>query len=160
MVSRSEVSIMSLKQQIDADLKQAMLSGDKTLTTTLRGLKSAILYAEVATGERQQGLDDAAILQLLTKEAKKRQESADLYRQGGSEERAETELREKEVISRYLPTQLTDDELDGIVDEVLSEYDVVSPKLMGPVIAEVKQKVGVAADGARVAVKVKGKLGL
>lgn len=149
---------MGLKQQIDADLKQAMLRGDKTLTTTLRGLKSVILYAEVASGERQQGLDDQTIVQLLTKEAKKRQESADLYQQGGNQERAEAELQEKEVINRYLPVQLTDVELNSVIDEVLGEYDTVNPSIMGPVIAKVKQKVGATAEGNRIAISVKGKL--
>lgn len=68
-----------LKQRIDQDLKQALLGGDKVLATTLRGLKSVILYAEVAKGVREQGLDDEEILRLLAKEAKKRQESADLF---------------------------------------------------------------------------------
>lgn len=149
---------MGLKQRIDADLKQAMLSGDKTLTTTLRGLKSAILYAEVASGERQQGLNDVAIVQLLTKEAKKRQESADLYRRGGNQERAAAELQEKEVITRYLPAQLSDTELDNVIDEVLSDYNTVDSSIMGPVIAKVKQKVGATAEGARIAARVKGKL--
>lgn len=70
---------MTISEQIDADLKQAMLAGDKTLVTTLRGLKSVILYEEVAKGLRDTGLDDDAVITLFSKEAKKRQESADLY---------------------------------------------------------------------------------
>lgn len=149
---------MGLKQQIDADLKQAMLAGDKTLTTTLRGLKSVILYAEVALSKREEGLDDQSIVQLLTKEAKKRQESADLYRQGGDPVRADAELQEKEVIARYLPPQLDDEELERIIDRVIDEYDAVDAQAMGPIIAKVKQEAGAAADGARIAAKVKGKI--
>jgi uncharacterized protein len=89
---------MTIKEQIDRDLKAAMLGGDKVLTTTLRGLKSAILYAEVASNQREAGLPDNEIVNLLGKEAKKRQESADLYRQGGNNEKAEAELAEKSVI--------------------------------------------------------------
>jgi uncharacterized protein YqeY len=74
----------STKQQIDADLKTAMLAGDKTLVTTLRGLKSAILYVEVAENAREKGLPEDAVVAILQKEAKKRQESADLYLQGGN----------------------------------------------------------------------------
>src|SRR3954462_11571922 len=104
---------MSLKQQIDRDIKTAMLAGQKTLVTTLRGLKSTILYAEVAKGSREEGLSDPEAIELLAKEAKKRQESADLYKQGGSPERAEAELTEKQVIEQYLPKQLTEDELQA-----------------------------------------------
>ncbi len=86
---------MGLKQQIDADLKTAMLAGDKVLVTTLRGLKSVILNVEVAEGSRETGLADDKIISLLQKEAKKRQESADLYLQGGSVERQQAELAEK-----------------------------------------------------------------
>ncbi|MET0779310.1 MAG: GatB/YqeY domain-containing protein, partial [Candidatus Saccharimonadales bacterium] len=87
-----------LKQRIDQDLKVALLGGNKVLATTLRGLKSVILYAEVAKGVRDEGLGDDEIITLLAKEAKKRQESADLYEQGGSPERARLELDEKTVI--------------------------------------------------------------
>lgn len=75
-----------LKQKIEQDIKTAMLAGDKTLVMTLRGLKSAILYIEVAQGIRDTGLPDAEVIDLLAKEAKKRQESADLYKQGGNQE--------------------------------------------------------------------------
>lgn len=86
---------MSLKNQIDADIKVAMLAGEKTLVTTLRGLKSAILNVEVAKGLRETGLADSEITDILAKEAKKRQESADMYTQGNSPERAAAELTEK-----------------------------------------------------------------
>jgi len=89
---------MGLKQQIEDDLKTAMLAGDKTLVTTLRGLKSAILNIEVAKGARETGLPDSEITDILAKEAKKRKESADMYVQGASQERAEAELQEKTVI--------------------------------------------------------------
>src|SRR6185436_15726373 len=102
---------MSLKQQIDADIKQAMLGGDKVLTTTLRGLKSAILYVEVAKNKREEGLTDDEITEVLSKEAKKRQESADLYVQGGNQVKADEELVEKIVIEKYLPAQISEDEL-------------------------------------------------
>lgn len=149
---------MSLKERIDQDLKQAMLSGDKTLVTTLRGLKSVILYAEVASGNREQGLDDAAVTELLTKEAKKRQESADLYRQGGNEEKAQAELQEKTVIERYLPEQLDDAELAALVDETILSLGASGAQAMGQVIGAVKAKAGASADGARIAALVKERL--
>jgi len=146
---------MPLKQQIDADIKQAMLQGDKVLTTTLRGLKSAILYAEVAGNSREQGLSDNEIVVLLTKEAKKRQESADLYTQGGNSASASAELAEKEVISRYLPPQLSDQELSVVVEAAIAETGAQDMQAMGKVVGLVKQKVGATADGAKIAEAVK-----
>lgn len=147
-----------LKTQIDQDLKSALLAGDKDLATTLRGIKSVILYAEVAKGSRDEGLSDDEIIALLTKEAKKRQESADLYKKGGNEDRATAELREKDVIEKYLPAQLSDDELKALVDASVAELGVSSVQGMGQVIAAVKSKAGAAADGARIAALVKERL--
>lgn len=149
---------MSLKQQIDVDVKQAMLAGDKVLTTTLRGLKSAILYAEVSAGKREDGLTDAEVVDLLTKESKKRQESADLYVKGGNTEAASAELAEKEVIAKYLPEQLSDEALDALVTQTVADTGATSMQDMGKVIGIIKQKAGASADGARVAKIVKGKL--
>ncbi len=149
---------MPLKQQIDADLKQAMLSGNKVLTTTLRGVKSAILYAEVAAGKRETGLADDEIIGILSKESKKRQESADLYNQGGNAASAQAELAEKAVIDAFLPAQMSDDELVAVVQMAIVETGATTPQDMGKVIGCVKQKVGPAADGGRIAVAVKEKL--
>jgi|SRR5688572_23798694 len=147
-----------LKTQLDQDLKTALMAGDRTLATTLRGLKSVILYAEVAKGSREEGLSDEEIIGLLSKEAKKRQESADLYKQGGNEERAQAELAEKKVINGYLPQQMSDDELKQLVEEAVTELGATSMQGMGQVIAAVKQKAGAQADGSRIAVIVKERL--
>lgn len=149
---------MTIKEQIEQDIKSAMLAGDKTLVTTLRGLKSTVLYAEVANGSRGQGLSDEQVIELLSKEAKKRQESADLYHQGGDETRAAAELAEKEVIQQYLPAQLSDEQLIDIVDETIRTVGAIDARAMGQIIAAVKQKVGATADGARIAQLVKSKL--
>src|SRR5690242_11291625 len=105
-----------IKDRINQDLKAALLAGDKYLANTLRNLKSAILYEEVAQNKRETGLDDESVTRVLAKEAKKRQESADLYLQGKADERAENELREKAVIEKYLPKQLTEAELGAMID--------------------------------------------
>jgi len=144
-----------LKARIDQDLKTALLGGDKVLATTLRGLKSVILYAEVAQGLREQGLSDEQVVILLSKEAKKRQESADLYTQGGSKERADAELAEKKVIESYLPTQLSDEELSEVIHQTIQMLAVSGPSAMGQVIGAVKQKTAGQADGARIAQLVK-----
>ena len=147
-----------IKQQIEQDLKTALLSGDKIKATTLRGLKSAILYAEVASGKRAEGLNDEEIISVFTKEAKKRQESADLYVRGGSQERADAELKEKELIQQYLPEQLSDEKIAKIVDECLKELGPITIKDMGRVIGLVKSKAGATAEGSVVARIVKEKI--
>lgn len=147
-----------LKQQLEQDVKKALLAGDKELAMTLRSLKSVILYAEVAKGAREAGLGDEEIMALFSKEAKKRQESADLYKKGGDESRAAAELAEKAIIEAYLPKQLSDEELAAIVDEVVTELGVSGPQAMGQVIGQVKQKSANQADGARIAQLVKQRL--
>ena len=147
-----------LKARIDQDLKSALLTGDKVLVTTLRGLKSVILYAEVAKGSRDQGLSDEEIIALFSGEAKKRQESADLYQKGGNQEKAAAELAEKKVIESYLPSQLSDDELTAIVDRAITEMGAAGSGAMGQVIGAVKQKTTGQADGARIAQIVKARL--
>ncbi len=149
---------MTIKQQIDSDLKAAMLAGDKVLVTTLRGLKSTILYAEVAANKRDSGLSEEAITSLLQKESKKRQESANLYRQGGSPERADSEETEKKVIEQYLPASLSKEETIKLVDSAIAELGADSIAQMGKVIANVRSSSHGAADGALVAQLVKEKL--
>ena len=148
---------MNLKEQIEADLKTAMLAGEKTLVTTLRGLKSAILNVEVAKNARETGLPDSEITDILAKEAKKRQESADMYVTGNSPERAEAELTEKTVIEKYLPKQMNEAEIAAVIEEVTAEIGA-SPQQMGQIIGEVKARTAGAADGAIIARLVKEKL--
>ncbi len=149
---------MSIKEQIEQDLKQAMLGGDKTLTTTLRGIKSTILDAEIAKGVRDTGLSDEETIALLQKEAKKRQDSAGLFKQGGNIEKAQAELAEKRQIETYLPAQLSDSELSDIVEEAIKELGASGPQAMGQVIAQVKQRTGGKADGGRIATIVRERL--
>jgi uncharacterized protein len=147
-----------LNQRIEQDLKVAMLGGDKQRVTTLRGIKSVILYAEVAAGKREQGLSDEEIIALLVKEAKKRQESADLYQRGGRDDRAKAELEEKAIIELYLPKQLSDDDLRQLINGVIAASDPTMSQNMGMIIARVKQEAQGAADGGRIARFVKERL--
>lgn len=154
----------TIKDRLDADLKAAMLGGDKQRTEIIRGLKSVILYAEVANGSRETGgLDDTAVTALLAKESKKRQESADLYMQGGAADKADKELVEKSVIDSYLPAKLSDEELDQLVDATMAEFAedegrAATPGDMGKLIGAVKSKAGASADGAAIAKAVQAKL--
>lgn len=148
----------SIKQRLQDDVKSAMLAGDSLRLECLRGLKSVILYAEVAAGKRENGLDDDEILTLFAKESKKRQESADLYVQGGSQERADKELAEKAIIEEYLPAQLSQTELEAIIDEIVSQVKPAGLQQMGQVIGQVKSKVGNTAEGSIIAALVKERL--
>jgi len=151
---------MAIRQQIDDDLKAALLAKDGLKVDTLRGLKSAILYADVAAKARDTGgIPDDQVLNLLAKEAKKRQESADLYVQGGSQERADKELAEKAIIETYLPAQMSEAELTQIVEAVIAETGATDMQAMGKVIGAVKARAGNSADGAAVARIVKERLG-
>ena len=149
---------MAIKKKIEQDLKQAMLAGDKALVSTLRGLKSSILDVEIAKNKRNQGLDDEEVINLLQKEAKKRQESADLFAQGGNIEKQQAELTEKQVINDYLPAQMSEEELVKVIDEVISQTGGTGLQAMGQVIGAVKQKVGAQAEGAVIARLIKEKL--
>lgn len=149
---------MSLKQQIEDDLKTAMLAGDKTLVTTLRGLKSSILNVEVAKGSREQGLSDTEVIDVLTKQAKQRQESAEFFTQGGNPEKAEAELAEKGVIEKYLPEQVSEAEISAAIEKVIADTGAQGMQAMGQVIGAVKQQFGATADGSVIARLVKEKL--
>ncbi|HVV67029.1 MAG TPA: GatB/YqeY domain-containing protein [Candidatus Saccharimonadales bacterium] len=149
-----------LEERIEQDLKAALLARDSQKVTTLRGLKSVLLNEKVAKGKRESGLSDDEVLATLSKEAKKRQESADLYVQGGDQGRADAELSEKKIIEAYLPEQLSEEEIAAMVDDVIAQTGATGQQAMGQVIGQVKQKAGAAADGAVVARIVKEKLGI
>lgn len=148
----------SYVERINKDLKSALLAGDKARAEVLRGLKSAILYAEVAKGARGAGLPEEEVLAILSKEAKKRQESADLYIQGGNAERAAAEEAEKAIIETYLPRQLSEAEISNLIDEIEKDRGAVTKETMGATIAAVKQKSQGAADGAVIARLVRARL--
>lgn len=149
---------LTLEQQLEQDIKDALLSGDKTRATTLRGLKAVLLNVKVEKGKRDSGLSDDEVLAVFSKEAKKRQESADLYTQGGDPVRAEAELTEKAIINGYLPAQLSESEITALVEEVITQTGAAGPQAMGQVIGQVKAKAGAAADGALIARIAKEKL--
>ena len=145
-----------IETQLEQDIKTAMLAGAKDRVLTLKTIKSVLLSAKVAGGTRDSLLPDADVIALFSKEAKKRQESADLYKQGGNDVKAEAELSEKAIIETYLPAQLSAAEIIAIIDEVLAQLG--DKAAMGPVIGQVKARTNGAADGALIAKLVKEKL--
>jgi uncharacterized protein YqeY len=150
---------MTLKERLDKDLKTAMLAGDKTKVETLRGLKSVILYDEVAKSKKEEGLSDPEVISILQKEAKKRQESADLYQTGGNASRSEQELFEKSIIEEYLPKGLSEEETNKLIDKILTDLGNPDITKMGQIISLAKEQSGGTADGATLARLVKERLG-
>jgi uncharacterized protein len=148
---------MGIKQTIDADLKQALLSGDKAKSSSLKVIKSSILDQEIAKNKRDGGLDEQELIDMLQKEAKKRDDTAEIYRGAGDSERADAEKAESNLIRSYLPKQMDEEEVKAIVDEIVGS-DAVEMKDMGRLIGVVKAKTGNSADGAMIARLVKEKI--
>ncbi len=145
-----------IKQSIEADLKQAMLAGDKELTMTLRTIKSVILDAEISGGLREKGLKDDDVITLLLKESKKRVEASKIYKDAKEDEHANKELKESEIIGKYLPTMMGEDEIIEIAKEIIAGMgDAVGMQQMGQIIGQVKGKAGALADGSLIAKVVK-----
>lgn len=149
---------MALKQRINDEMKAALLGGNRFLGETLRNLKAAILNEEVATGKRDEGLTDDEIEKVIAREVKKRVESAKLYRENNRDDLAEPEEKELEILSIYLPQQMTEVELQALVVAKIKELGATGPQMMGQVIAAVKQQAGNTADGALIANIVKQEL--
>ena len=146
-----------LAEQIQSDLTAAMKARDELAKSVLRMALAAIKEARVS-GDELHDLADADVEALLAKEAKKREEAAAAFVDGGRPERAERELAEREVLARYLPAPLTDEELAAIVDEVLAGGGFDSPAQMGPAMKAVTAEVAGRRDGKAVSALVRARL--
>ena len=149
---------MALKEQINSDLKAALLGGDRFTGEVLRGLKSVILDEEVKQNKREEGLDDTTIEQLIAREIKKRHDSASQYEAAGRPELSETELKEAAVITAYLPTQVSKEDILVVIKKTISQLNVTNMAGMGQVIGAVKAELGNSADGSTIARLVKDAL--
>ncbi|MDX3078007.1 GatB/YqeY domain-containing protein [Streptomyces sp. NPDC088354] len=147
----------TLKQRLHDDLTAAIKGRDELVTSTLRLTLTAITKEEVA-GKEARELSDDEVLQVIGREAKKRREAAEAFEQGGRKESAERELAEGEVLAGYLPKQLDDAELAGIVSAAIKESGAEGPRAMGAVMKIVNPKVTGLAEGGRVAAEVKRQL--
>ena len=148
---------MALKEQLRADLTTAMKARDELTSATLRMVLTAVTTEEVA-GKQARELSDDDIVKVLTREAKKRREANDAYTQAGRDELAARELAELGVIERYLPQQLSDDEVAELVRAAVAEAGVSDPKAMGQVMKVLTPRVAGRADGAKVAAEVRRQL--
>jgi uncharacterized protein len=149
---------VSLKAQLDNDLKAALLGGDRFVADTLRGLKAVILNEEVAQGKRDEGLDDETVEKLVAREVKKRNESALTYDEAQRTDLAEAERAEADILSRYLPAQASEADIQKAVQRAIETLGVSGPAAMGQLIGAVKKELGNTADGAVVAKFVKDAL--
>lgn len=144
-----------LKDKLQADLKSALLSGDKERAEILRTLKGAILNEEIASGVREAGLDDEAMVTLMAKESKKRLEAADMYANAGAQDKADRELREKAIIEEYLPEQASEADIIAVIQKLANAAGGVTQQTMGRIIGQANQELKGRADGATIAGLVK-----
>ncbi|HLU60920.1 MAG TPA: GatB/YqeY domain-containing protein [Gammaproteobacteria bacterium] len=147
---------MALKQQILDDIKTAMRSGDKDRLGVLRMLSAAIKQREV---DERIELDDAQTLAVVEKMIKQRKESAEQYTTGGRAELAEKELAEIATLKQYLPEQLSDAEIDALIEETIAATGASGIKDMGKVMGELKPRVQGRADMGEVSKKIRARLG-
>lgn len=145
---------MSLKAQIDNDIKQAMLAKEKEKLEALRSIKSMILLAETDksnTGEISSDTEN----KLLMKAAKQRKESADIFLKEGREDLAKRELFQLEVISAYLPKQLSEDEIKTELAKIIAQVGGKGPQDMGKVMGTATKMLAGKADGKTISELVK-----
>jgi uncharacterized protein len=146
---------MSLKAKITDDMKAAMKGGEKDRLAVIRLVQAQIKQREV---DERIELDDAQVLAVLEKMQKQRRDSLDQFEKAGREDLAKVERYEITIIDAYLPTKLTDAELDALIDAAVAESGATSARDMGKVVALVKEKAAGRADMGAVAGKVKAKL--
>ena len=150
----------TFKEQLKTDLTVAMKARNEVETSTLRMAIAAIMNAEVA-GDSAVALTDQQVEDVLRAEAKKRAESADIYKQAGRSDSEHAERAELEILERYLPAAMSDSDLENVVDEQVAlaqSQGLTGPKAMGAVVKAVRNQVGANADGAKIANLVKAKL--
>jgi uncharacterized protein len=146
----------SLKERIDAELKEAMRSKDELGTSVLRMLKSAVKYKEVEPGGH--ALEDAGVLAVIQTLIKQRRDSVEQFRAGNRPELAEKEEREIARLQSYLPAQMSADELRAEVRAVIAQVGAKGPKDMGAVMKALMPRVQGKAEGKAVSDAVKAEL--
>lgn len=137
---------MSLKQQIDNDIKKAMLAKNKEELEALRSIKSLILLAETDKGASAEISSDVEN-KLLMKAAKQRKESADIFKEQNRSDLADKELFQLEVINRYLPKQLSEQEIENVVKSIIQQVNAKGPQDMGKVMGAATKSLAGQADG-------------
>lgn len=147
----------NLFDTVSADIKKAMLARDAVRLESLRGIKKEFLEAKTAKGSDGTLSDDRAI-QILSKMVKQRRESAEIYTQQNRPELAEAELAQAVVIEEYMPKQLTPEELDAALREIIARVGATSPKEMGKVMGVASKELAGKAEGRAISAAVKALL--
>jgi uncharacterized protein YqeY len=149
-----------LREKINDALKEAMKSQDKRRVSTLRLINAAIKNAEIeARGAGKESLAEDALLGVLQKMIKQRQESAELYEKGGRPELAAQEREEAEIIGAYLPQQMSDLEAGAMIQQIVHEINAQGLKDMGRTMAALKERFAGKMDFSKASAKVKELLG-
>jgi uncharacterized protein YqeY len=146
---------MSLIGRLEDELREATLARNAERRDTLRLILNSLRGAEK---ELQRPLKDEEELQVLQRERKRRQEAAEAFREGGREEQAAKEEAELAVLEEFMPSQLADDDLEEIIDDVIAEVGATSVRDLGRVMADVMPQVAGRAEGSRVSQIVREKL--
>jgi hypothetical protein len=149
--------VAELKERLRTDLTAAMRARDQVRMRTLRMALSSISNEEVA-GASARDLSDDEVMKVLTREARKRREAAEAFGAAGRDDQAAAERAEGEVLAGYLPAQLDDDELSGLVAAAIAETGASGMQGMGQVMKVLTPKIAGRADGARVAAEVRRRL--
>jgi len=144
---------MKVKEQLESDLNQALKEKNELVSLVLRQLKTTITNAEIA--KNRQALTDEEITKILRSEVKKRKEAALLYEQGGRAELADKEKKEIEVVIKYLPPEIGQDDIKQKIAQVIEQVGATGPQDMGKVIGATMKELGGAADGSLVSKLVK-----
>lgn len=148
---------MSLQEEIMNALKAAMKDKDQTALAALRAVKSEILLAQTETGSKEELTKDKEI-KILSKLVKQRKDSAAIFAQQNRNDLAEPELAQAEIISQFLPVQLSETEIEKVVMDTISKTGAVGMKDMGKVMGIVSQQLAGKADGKTISNIVKAKL--
>ncbi|MCP9748100.1 GatB/YqeY domain-containing protein [Lacihabitans sp. CS3-21] len=144
---------MSLKTQIDADIKAAMLARDAAKLLALRDIKKVILIEETKPGA--EGLTEADEMRILQKAVKQRKDSAEIYKTQNRPELLEKELAEIAIIETYLPAAMSADELKAIIAEIITKVGASSPADMGKVMGVASKELAGKAEGRAISEMVK-----
>ena len=146
---------ISLKERLDGDLKDAMRNKDSVRRTVLRTIISEIRNAEIA---KQEALDDEGVLVVMTKQAQQRRDSIEAFKTASRSDLVESESAELKIISGYLPEQLSEDEIEVVITEVISQVEAKGFSDMGKVMKEIMQRIRGRADGKMVSAIVTSRL--
>lgn len=149
---------MDMFDRISNDIKEAMKARDKVRLETLRNIKKVFLEAKTAPGANDTLTDDAA-LKIMQKLVKQGKDSAALYNEQGRADLADAELAQVAVIETYLPKQMSAEELEAALKEIIAEVGATGPKDMGKVMGTATKKLAGLAEGRAISAKVKELLG-